>query len=272
MPPPGFTSFGRKMNGMLTILSVLALVLLPTIGWGASSDANIADLQKRIATLEDQRDLLKKDFENKKNELANAITAQKNQLDKDANQLRENIKKKYYLLGLGAIIFGSVALISIITTFLRLRSFIEKSMRKVIGKVLNDRKDLILKLVAEQDTELKLREQKRVLVLTPAGSDDIFFRNFLTGTGFSNADFQTSKGDYSDSEADIVILNDKDNLFDKGRIQALLRELPRRTIRFYFGHSQIDVPEPYKDITAFATAPTQLYGNLMNALRYQSVL
>lgn len=233
---------------------------------------NTENLQHRVEILEKERDLLRKDFDNKKIELSNEFIEYKNMHENGLSDTRRELKKDYNILKVLSLVFGSIVLISIIIGVMKIRNYVETTVKKRIGEVLNDKKGLALDMLALADTEIKLKTEKKIVVLTPKNSDDKMLKKYLSLAKFENVHFQELSDKWSYDNADVVLFNDKDELFDKAVLKDLLNRLSMKTIRFYFGHSKINVPDQFKDITAFANATLQLYGNLVNALRYQSIL
>ncbi|MCP4115601.1 MAG: hypothetical protein GY737_09380 [Desulfobacteraceae bacterium] len=100
---------------------------------------------------------------------------------------------------------------------------------------------------------------------------------------YSNITFQTFLPNNATGETfDPVLFNDEDgdasNQSEQEKIEEHLAGYPLDTVRLYFGlkysinRNRPDINKVIKDITTFANARTQLYGNLMNALRYQDGL
>ena len=260
---------------MISILSKAAfvfLLLLPCSSLSAESDS-LKSLYNRVQTLESYKGVLEDDVKNKKTELTNSFESLKIEIE------AERRKRDRFDLIVGSSALSVIVLsIGIIWRLmkhidLKVKEHAEARIKDVSSDVFNDKKGAIIDLIEQHDSENQLKRTKWILVLTPRESDTSFLYHFLTTMGFENVDYHYVSEEVDLSKYSLVMFNDKDGRFDEGRLYELVSELPEKTIRFYFGHRQLKcVPNEYKDRTTFANAPLQLYGNLLNALRYQDIL
>lgn len=74
------------------------------------------------------------------------------------------------------------------------------------------------------------------------------------------------------AEHQLVLFYNDDGELDTYKIVKVARRTPSHVVCFYFGPGRVETSGELDRRFTFANARTQLYGNLMNALRYLRLL
>ena len=129
-------------------------------------------------------------------------------------------------------------------------------------------KEKLIQLIDSQILENSLRKNKRILVLTATNQDDSYIRSFFLKMGFEKLSY-ISTDDYQSVSADIdlVFINNETNTFSKQLIESYINDT-RGKLVFYFGADRINPSWLSENKVTTANNRVQLYGNLINALKY----
>ncbi len=261
------------------------------------------ELEKRLSELEKKYDIqisllakseeqLKQDFQNRKNELTNAFNELKNEHEKLFNESINQLQFWVYLASGLATVFGAAVLVSYI------RFFREKVILKTLAKNFDVETKNLAALLNEVKKDYTLKKKTKILVATPENHDDKFIRKFFRKMGFSLAAdsqddtprikfIQFSSGQSPEQGYDLILFNDEKGAreYKKEENEKGYRECQKEkteihnyfssysgqeAICFYFGPKRIPTPENIQ--LSYANARLQLYGNLMNALRFQEFM
>ena len=219
---------------------------------------------------------LKKDFENKKNELSNAQTKEFIQLKNNIDNATTKLNHFLWFIILG----GSFGI------FIGIKKFSEQKIIKILAKNFDIKAKNLSYLLKEVKTDYTLKQNKKILVVTPENENEEFIKNFFLDMDFPLE--QEKKNGYVKfisfvknqapvTGFNLVLFNDDNNNTSQcmDEIETYLKSFDTKTVRFYFGSNRINypndknIPRNIRNLTTFANARLQLYGNLMNALRFK---
>lgn len=125
---------------------------------------------------------------------------------------------------------------------------------------------------AFKDPETVLKEQKRILVLTLDKEDESWIRRFFFSLGFPQPVFKKTSelGALTNEHFDLVLVNTPNDT--TGQKELIGKILIGKSV-FYFGKGKAENEILDKDgRLSYANAKSQLYGNLINALKFQKML
>lgn len=266
----------------LTILAIVVLAIAPSPSQAQNPQA-VQKLEQRVQQLEAQNNLLKESYENKKDALEADYKQKLDALNVEIREIRQQVREDSLLVKVftAALVFVGFGII--ISAWVSAKIFAEREAEKMIKNVFNAKKeelsrlkDNLLRLIEKQDIEKRLRKTKRILVLTPEGHSKTFLDEFFRESDFQPPYFEpfAAAKETNFSNYDIVLFNNDDGKSfskDRSEIVETIRKMPAKTLAFYFGGQPNVILE---DTTKFASANfrSQLYGNLINALRYQNLL
>lgn len=151
------------------------------------------------------------------------------------------------------------------------RENFDNQMNEKIENNFRSEEKNLLKIV-EVTEEYNLKQNRSVLVLSHQNSNMIFIRKFFSDMRFGRVTFhKMNDRDVKLNDFDLILFNDDDNQLSEKDILDVISGTKATIVNFYFGSKRINAGE-YSYKTTFANARVQLYGNLINALRYQSLL
>lgn len=249
-------------------LSVIFLIIIVFFIYSftyAEKEETLADISKRVDVLEGQRDNLRDHIKNKSESL-----------DLQFSKLETQLKSDYDYLKLISLIFGSITIIIIFGLFIKLRKRIpeiaEEKINKKFDRLLDEKKSRIINIIEKYNEEIQLKKEKFILVLSPADADDSFMKKFFPGMGFLQYDFKSVDTYIDTGKADLILLNNSEKKkFDDELLTQYISKTRPDTICFYFGPHLGDRIK-LKNNTTSGNIRAQLYGNLVDALRYQKLL
>ncbi|CAN2041396.1 hypothetical protein GMMP15_440014 [Candidatus Magnetomoraceae bacterium gMMP-15] len=258
----------------LIYLSLIFLVLSITVGY--SQNENPLDLAQRIKLLEEQQKILNESY-SKRSKLLDrdcelhkeAVLNKTNEIKGSQKNLRESQKNLedqvswlnylFYLIT-GGSIFGFI--IVFITLYKMLEASVHKIAEKRFDNYFNSKKDVINELIQE----FMYKQSSSILVLSHDCSKAEFIKEFFEQMKFhmKKIEFKTFDESLNPANVDLVLFDDDDNLLN----QELIEQYASKVKPFYFGKKRVNS----KVIPAFANSKFQLYGNLINVLRHQTLL
>jgi len=129
--------------------------------------------------------------------------------------------------------------------------------------------------------EERFKREKKLLVLTKEGGDSGFIRRLLQDTGFLAAstipdnvkklDEETLLKILDGHDYDLIFLNNENVAFEDDEIKTCHSKTPGYTMIFSFNKNlPTDIVASQR--AASANFKSQIYGNLINALKYQKYL
>jgi hypothetical protein len=277
----GAILYGNTMAGggvfmrtkhLFKLISILFLCLVFFMSY-AQKEETIESLSKKIEILEKQRDDLKELYKEHKEFLEDKFNNKSKELDNEHDYL----KTLAWIIGPVTVIGIVGILFSLICSYFKLKKRIEKiALEKINEKfdqILDEKETQIIGIIEKHDKENKLKREKKILVLTPNGADDTSIRKFFNSMEFDKVSYASPDNTRKLNKVDLVFFNNEEKKFGHDEITAIAEKTKKDVFCFYFAPK--DCPynnDNLKDRLSFANARVQLYGNLINALRYQKLL
>ena len=119
--------------------------------------------------------------------------------------------------------------------------------------------------------EFRLKEEKAILVISKTGNDDTFMKSFFKGMGFGDVNYSRIDKVKNINRYDLILFNNEKE--EKNADHSLEFDIVSKTkadaVCFYFGSNKFELDE-YKNKLNFANSRVQLYGNLINSLRWKN--
>ncbi len=280
----------KKINPALFIIIILFSANNLFADTNASDKNKILTLEKQISEFESQltenqkffitheillnkmEDQLKADFNNKKKELENRFHELKNKHEKQMNLLYAFIILIPVLIAIGI--------------FTAIKKFSEKYVIKILAKNFDVKTENLTHMLKEVKRDYILKQNKKILVVTPEDEDDEFLKRFFSDMSFPVHETSAAGGNvtfisFSEEQEpetgyDLVLFNDEESKTQQSAAEKYLKSYGTATVRLYFGpkhmygeKDSIDITQKKKKLLTFTNARLQLYGNLMNALRFK---
>jgi len=257
-----------RTKHLFKLISILFLCLVFSMNYAQSEELSKKNTE-RIASLEEQMKNIEKKFDIEAKGLEIKAEKVRNELKSDYDQLEQFT----YIVGTVTLLGAIISIISFYFVFSRkILKIAEQKAKEKFENLFEDEKDRLIELIEKKIEENQLRKSKSILVLTPAGSKTSFLKKFFREMKIPNVKFQKIDEDKIVlDESDLILFNDEDKEFKENIILDFISKTKKDVICFYFGPKRINSGE-YNYKTTFANARVQLYGNLINALRYQKLL
>jgi len=235
---------------------------------------------QRLIDHEMRLDYLEKMENIRKTEFTNFEKSAKNDFESFVLEVRRNNRYIGIISTLLSFLFIGGGFI----LFFNFKNYADKKGKEILGSALKKNEIAINELLMQENEEHQLRTKKRILVVTPQYSDNEFIRRFFREMSFNpaNIHYETFKDNIPEGKYDLVLFNDEtggdgsnddeENIKRVESIEWYLQKFSSKTIRLYFGNEKLfsDVRfEKDRTVTSFVNTRLQLYGNLMNALKYQ---
>lgn len=129
---------------------------------------------------------------------------------------------------------------------------------------------------AFKDPEALLKEKKRILVITPEKGDATWLNQFFLRMGFAQPTYvQVDKlSTLKNKHFDLAIFNNlHSNPVTLSVVEDTLKDFKGAISVFYFGQGVVKIQKLEENgMLSYAGTKSQLYGNLINALKFQKML
>ena len=231
----------------------------------------VVNYTKSIDDLKNKLDTLEKAYNAQFKEINEKI--QIAELKKEVESAKEGIKETknllYWMIGI-AVAFFLGLFTYFEKSYNKSRMHAEREIMKKIAYYFDTEESNLLQLVEETDLN-HLKNKMSILVLSPVGVDISFFKDFFKRTRFPKVNFQYTDKKAKLKSANMVLFNNDDGKFDHKEILNIIERTKDEVYCFYFGQDKFESGD-YKDRVSFANTKLQLYGNLINALRYQEFM
>jgi len=257
---------------IIFLLLFLCLSIIPTI---AQKNDSLEELHKRVESLERERDFWKNNYNDQKERIKEQFDLKSKSLDNKFIELKNKLKDDYNYLKILLLIFGPVTVLGIIFTaykmWKRVEEIAEEKIREKFDKIFNEKKNQFEKMIENQNEEFQLKEKKSILIISKNEEDESFIEDFFKKMGFKKVEHQSLSKVNKLEKYDLLFLNNEQKNIDSTDILKLKDKTKSNTLFFYFGPNYID-REEFEHRINFSNSRVQLYGNLINSLRYQSLL
>jgi len=255
-----------KVRYLSRIVLILILGLAFSAANGQDKKDAPEDLARRVTELEKQREQQKELYEEHKKLLKDNFKNKSDEMD-----------NKYDLFKVIAALFGSLTIITIFSLYAKLKKRVleigDKKIEEKFDSLLEEKKSRIIAILKNHNEEMKLKNEKSILVLTPKGADDSPIKKFFKEMDFNlNLIYFESPDNLNKlNKVHLALFNNESGTFDHKEIDDIIRETKDYVFCLYFGRDRF-ISTRHQDRVSFANAKVQLYGNLINALRYQKLL
>jgi hypothetical protein len=275
-------TMGVKMKTNLIAIVLVGFLCFIAIGATDQKKDPVEELGKRIESLEKERDMWKNNLAEQKEIIKEQINNKTEQLDNRFKKMENDLKDDNSYIKVLLWIFGTVTGIGIITAIIalifsffkirkRLEVIAEEKIREKFDQIFSEKKNQIITMIDKQNEELQLKKEKSILVIRKNPKEDPFIEKFFKDMEFSNVQYETLNNVKDLNKYDLILFNNEKLNIDHADLLAIVAKTKPEVFCFYFGPDRFDGKE-FKDRVNFANSRVQLYGNLINSLRYQSLL
>jgi hypothetical protein len=193
-------------------------------------------------------------------------------------------KNMLYMVGGLLSLLGLLGIVSAITMYRRVEKTVETKFNNKFDKIITEKEGDILKLIDHQSKEKRYVKNKKILVLTGKDGDDTFLRDFFKIMEFpiNNVNYEkVEKYEKPKKKYDLIFVNNEkakikevqEGDIDFNIINSYFGNSEPETVLFYFNSNRKNYNnDKVADRLSFASAKTQIYGNLLNLFKYQELL
>ncbi len=242
----------------------LALLLLLGL-WGYFMWASYGHLPDTVEKLKKEVALLKMSPDS----AANSAALDLQRLDFKIDRVETEIRKDFFLLQKLGL---PLTVIAFALTFWSV-------YKSALGFALQKAKETVDRYYLPDEERFK--REKKLLVLTKEGGDSGFMRKLLHDTGFlavstistnvKQLNEETLRKILDGNKYDLILLNNENAAFEDDEIRTCHSKTPDFTMIFSFNKNlPTDIVASHR--AASANFKSQIYGNLINALKYQQYL
>jgi hypothetical protein len=221
-----------------------------------------------------QQDSIKiKELENRIEKTEGFQTNTEKALDNKFTSLENKINDDNYFIKLALGVGLGINLIFVIGLLIGAEKYVKTKLNQKFDNIIDQQEGNILEVIDKQDVEKQILKAKKILVLTAKNGDDTFVRKFFKTMGFQIDNVNYEKVDsYKVYDGyDLIFANNEDTFFDEELIQEYFEKSKAGVVLFFFGKS-FTKGQNVTTRMSFANSRTQIYGNLLNLLKYQEVL
>jgi len=239
---------------------IMAICMCGLIMNGQNSDSlRINDLENKVKYLEEYK--------------SNIETVYKIELDDAIKTFEEDFESKYkdlitlfsivLILGISSSLFGAYL------WFFGIKKKANQLINNKIEDIVEQKREDIIELIKSQEFERKLKQTKKILVLSDNqdGQNDI--KKIIDKFKFKNVVYRINKSYENLPEHDLVIINNIDGEFTQNEVNRLLEEINDEDIFFViYTNKRLD----HNPRLNFANSKFTLYNNIFTTLSFTETL
>lgn len=261
-------------NMKIRIIAIITLII--SLSSGLQSQTTKEDsLTIRIESLEDELANQNKKLELSERELQVLFKEKQMVQDTEFNSLSNKLKEDYDLIkqlsfwGLGLTVSSLIAL------FFGGKKYIQGKLNEKFDKIISEQESNIIEIVESHDIEKRILRTRTAVVLTAENEDEAFIKNFFNKIGFNrdNITFKKVNNHQDIGEVDLIFVNNDNDHFESSLIDDYFNNSSDNTVLFYYNTTRKTYNNnSVSNRMSFANSPTQIYGNMINLMKYQQVI
>lgn len=269
---------GAKMKTNLSIILLVSIFCFIAAAALAQKKDPIEELANRVKILEGQKEnldkqaeLLQQKFEAKAKDIDNQFQTEVKKLNLTIDEMKIDQRNNNWIF----IAIAAIICFIGIGGFWGIKKYINKKVKEFAEKIIKDvftkKEKELLEIAEKQSEEFQLKEKKSILVISQNPKEDPFIERFFKEMRFRNVGYEPLNQVKGLDKYDLLLFNNEKQTIDHTDLLNIIAKTKPGVFCFYFGPDRFDGKE-FKDRVNFANSRVQLYGNLINSLRYQSLL
>lgn len=259
------------MKKNITFMLLVSLFGLASSLFGAQQKSELDLISNRLGNIESHQSNLDERFRIKMENVDGKFNLKSKEIDSKLSEIDKRCNtffEKVYFIGAPATLIGIILLFCAI--WIKMYKIAETKVNEKFESMFIEKREKLVQLIKSQDEELNLKQNKSILVISPAKSDETFIRRFFQEMEFELVNFKRHGQQFDFTTDDLVLFNDETGEFLEDEITWYV-ETADKFICFYFGGKRINCIG-YEHIFSFANSKLQLYGNIINALKYKKLV
>nr|WP_314494236.1 NARF domain-containing protein [uncultured Chryseobacterium sp.] len=235
----------------------ILLLLLPLFIFGKNDSTEISQINKRLTTLEQYKEMM--------------VEHSKLEYEKSAKKLEEQIDEKTstILWTFGTFTVLALAALGVnALNFWNLNKKIDGKINSVIEGIIEQKREDILSIVKDEEYERKLKHTKNILVISSSRDAEEEIKHTFSKFNFKNVKFRVKGSFQTIPENDIVVFNNLNGELDQIFINSIVSNI-NDDEKCYIGYTttNLDRHEQFN----FANSRFTLYHNLLNTLKFSDL-
>lgn len=219
-------------------------------------------LSLRVHNLEEYRANLEKLYQLSAKELNQAVDAK---IDEKTKDLTEAHKTLSLLLWVGV----PGTMIALLGVYFGATIKAKKMMVEKIEKIVEHKREEIIRLIETQEFDTRLRKTKKLMVLSSTEKAQDLIKAFFTRVQFSSVNYRIV-GTYQDfGDYDLIVFNDCGDQFDENIIDEYLKNAKNDDVSFVAYTSRQLKRDPRLN---FSNSQFTLYHSILSTLKYAEIL
>jgi len=240
---------------------LLAIFLFISVA-GFNQKSDTISLSLRIKNLEEYRENLEKIYQLRSEELNKTINEKIDAKTKEVTEANKTLSL-FLLIGIPATL-GGLVIVYFGATMKAKKMMIEK-----IEKIVEHKREEIIRLIETQEFDTKLRRTKKLMVLSPTEEAQESIKPFFSKVKFENVNFRIVSAYQDFSEYDLIVFNDHNSPFDEDIIQEYLNNAKNEDTTFV-AYTSRQLKRDHR--MNFSNNRFTLYHSILSTLKYAEIL
>jgi|GEM_PF-1007755 len=230
-----------------------------TISAKEADSTKIATLENRVNQLEDYKinieNVYKAEYQKSQNDLAKDI-------DEKYKDVR-NLFAMILILGIPSSLYG------IYLAFWGIKKKVNQSIAEKIETIVEQKREDIIKLIQSQKFERRLKETKKIIVISENGNSQEEIKKTIETFKFKNIIYRINKSFDTLPEYDLIIINNCDGEFKQDDVTNIINSNDDDDVCFVaYTSKQLDRNSRLN----FANSKFTLYHNILTTLSFSEAI
>lgn len=243
----------------IKLLVLLTLFTFFTMNAKESDSTKISNLETRVGQLEEYKinieNVYKAEYQKSQNDLA-----------KDIDEKYKDIKNLFtmiLILGIPSSLYG------IYLMFWGIKKRVNQSISEKIETIVEQKREDIIKLIQSQKFERRLKENKKIIVISENEESQEEIKNTIETFKFKNVIYRINKSYDSLPEYDLIIINNCDGEFKQEDVTDIIDSADNDDVCFVgYTTKQLDRNPKLN----FANSKFTLYHNILMTLSFSEAI
>lgn len=242
----------------------------------SSKEITDNNIKSKVQLLEQEKDLRQKEIDLIKQEYQ--LNSEKQ--NADLNNYKLEIDKKTIGFEVILWVFGIGLIGTIIAGFFYFKKFIKDKSEEIainriterIANIVDNNKNKILDLIKSQDLDYKIKNSKKLLIISQNMNDSNEIKDLFLKFGFLRVDCEILSSFQNRNNYDLIIFDFIKTPPLEPLIKDFLDNTDAKTDFIYYGGSNLSLLNNYRNKANGANSKFTLYSQVMNTLKVKELL
>lgn len=242
-------------NNLLTLVIFISSIFTSGLVFGQIDSIKFKELETKVQLIEDYKSNIKQ--------------YSKLELEKYKDELKKNFDEKYEnvrnLFALILFIGAPATVYGVYIMFWGVNKKIKKAIEEKIEKIVELKREDIIKLINNQAFDRRIKETKKILIISESEDAEDNIRSTISNMGFKNLVYRLTNSTTTWPENDLVVINNINGEFSQDKINEIIEDNEDEDICFVaYTSKQID-RNPRMN---FANSKYTLYHSILTTLAF----